>query len=65
MPCNSEFYDRLQFKAKIIRNLDNPLVDKKRMHHVCEVCGTECERLTEWKFHSQAFRANFTVPIAT
>ena len=62
VPCGSEFYDRLQFKAKIIRNLDNPLVDKKRMHHVCEVCKTECEQLTEWKFHSQAFRANFFCP---
>lgn len=57
--CNEEFYSKLVYKAKIIRNIDNPLVDKKRLCHVCETCGTSCEQLTPWKFHCQFFRANF------
>ncbi len=57
--CNEEFYSKLLYKAKIIRNIDNPLVDKKRLCHVCETCGTLCEQLTPWKFHCQFFRANF------
>lgn len=57
--CNDEFYSKLLYKAKVIRNIDNPLVDKKRLNHTCEACGTACEQLTKWKFHCQFFRANF------
>lgn len=57
--CNEEFYSRLLYKAKVIRNIDNPLVDKKRLNHNCENCGKACEQLTKWKFHCQFFRANF------
>ncbi len=57
--CNSEFYSRLLYKAKVIRNIDSPFVDKKRLNHTCESCGNACEQLTNWKFHCQFFRANF------
>lgn len=57
--CNEDFYSKLVYKAKVIRNIDNPLVDKKRLSHVCESCGNSCEQLTPWKFHCQFFRANF------
>lgn len=57
--CNEDFYSKLVYKAKIIRNIDNPLVDKKRLCHVCETCAESCEQLTPWKFHCQFFRANF------
>ena len=57
--CNEDFYSKLLYKAKVIRNIDNPLVDKKRLNHTCEACGTACEQLTNWKFHCQFFRANF------
>ena len=57
--CDDEFYSRLLYKSKVIRNIDNPLVDKKRLNHTCESCGNTCEQLTNWKFHCQFFRANF------
>ncbi|MEE1010578.1 MAG: 3'-5' exonuclease [Acutalibacteraceae bacterium] len=57
--CNEDFYSKLLYKAKVIRNIDNPLVDKKRLNHTCEACGTPCKQLTNWKFHCQFFRANF------
>jgi len=57
--CNEDFYSKLVYKAKVIRNIDNPLVDKKRLCHVCESCSNSCEQLTPWKFHCQFFRANF------
>lgn len=57
--CNEDFYSRLLYKAKVIRNIDNPLVDKKKLNHSCENCGLQCEQLTKWKFHCQFFRANF------
>ena len=60
--CNDDFYAKLLYKAKVIRNIDNPLVDKKRLCHVCETCGTSCNQLTAWKVHCQFFRANFHCP---
>lgn len=57
--CDEEFYSRLLYKSKVIRNIDNPLVDKKRLNHTCESCGETCEQLSNWKFHCQFFRANF------
>lgn len=60
--CDEEFYSRLLYKAKVIRNIDNPLVDKKRLNHVCESCGKQCSQTTNWKFHCQFFRANFYCP---
>ena len=57
--CNDEFYDRLLFKAKVIKSLDSPLVDKKKLEHRCDSCGQLCKRLTEWKFSSQYFKAQF------
>ena len=60
--CGDDFYAKLVYKAKVIRNIDNPLVDKKRLCHVCETCGTSCNQLTAWKFHCQFFRANFYCP---
>lgn len=57
--CNEDFYSKLLYKAKVIRNIDNPLVDKKRLNHTCDACGETCRQLTNWKFHCQFFRANF------
>lgn len=57
--CNDEFYSKLVYKAKVIRNIDNPLVDKKRLEHICDTCGKPCDQLVPWKFHGQFFRANF------
>lgn len=57
--CDEEFYSRLLFKAKVIRNIDNPLVDKNSLTHICADCGRKCSQITEWKFRCQFFRANF------
>lgn len=57
--CNDEFYDRLMFKARVIKSLDNPLVDHKKLDHYCNSCGKKCDMLTEWKFSNQYFKAQF------
>ncbi len=56
-PCNDEFYEKLFFKAKVISNIDNPLVDRSKLSYRCELCGKECEVKGQWKFHNQFFRA--------
>lgn len=60
--CNDEFYGRLFFKAKVISNIDNPLVDKKEFYCNCEKCAKPCEQKSEWKYHNQFFRAVYYCP---
>ncbi|MBR6360354.1 MAG: hypothetical protein IKS04_01035, partial [Clostridia bacterium] len=57
--CDDEFHGRLLFKAKILKNIDNPLIDKKRLEHYCDTCGTQCKLVEPWKFSCNFFRANF------
>lgn len=59
MKCDEEFYARLLFKARVIGNIDDPLVDKKKMEHSCEICGERCGRISDWKLRGQFFRADF------
>lgn len=57
--CDADFYRRLSFKPKVIRNIDNPLVDKSKLCHSCAECGVPCELTGEWKYHNQFFRATY------
>ncbi|MBR6940683.1 MAG: exonuclease domain-containing protein [Clostridia bacterium] len=57
--CDEEYYARLLFKAKVLKNIDNPMIDKKRLEHYCDACGKQCELVTPWKFSCQYFRAVF------
>lgn len=58
--CDGEYYARLLYKPKIIKNIDNPLIDKKRLEHYCDTCGKLCKPVTPWKYSCQFFRATFT-----
>ncbi len=55
-----DYYTRLTFKAYIIRDLNSPLVNKKKMEFKCEKCGSDAKRLTSWSFKGQSFRAEFS-----
>lgn len=57
--CDDEYYGRLLFKAKVLKNLDNPLIDKRKLEHYCDTCGGRCELVTPWKFSCQFFRTMF------
>lgn len=54
-----DFYDRLTFKAYIIKNIDNPLINKSKLEFSCEKCKSNAVRLTPWVFKGQSFRAEF------
>ena len=60
--CNEEYYKRLLFKPKLIKSADNPCVDKKKLEHYCDFCGTKCKRTVQWKLKHQYLNANFTCP---
>ena len=55
-----DYYARLTFKAYIIRDLNSPLVNKKKMEFKCEKCGSDAKRLTSWSFKGHSFRAEFS-----
>lgn len=60
--CDKSFYDRLAFKPKIIKDMENPLIDKSKFNCVCDICGGEVKKKKNWKFVNQSFRAVFYCP---
>ena len=39
--------------------INSPLIDKSKMVCLCDVCGSTCERITDWRLMNQSFRAIF------
>lgn len=60
--CNDKFYQKLAFKPHAISNINSPLVDKSLLTYVCDTCGSEGNRLSEWKYSNQYFRAVYRCP---
>ncbi len=58
----NNYYDRLTFKAYIIKDLKSPLINRKKMEFDCEKCGAACVRVSSWGFKGQSFRAEFNCP---
>lgn len=56
---DEEFFKRMSFKPKYLRDLDNPLVDKSLMTMECPVCGSAMKQVSELKFHNRGFKADF------
>ena len=57
-----DYYARLTFKAYIIRDINNPLVNKKKMEFKCEKCSNDAKRVTSWAFKGHYFKAEFVCP---
>ncbi len=57
-----DYYARLTFKAYIIRDLNNPLVNKKKMEFKCEKCGADAKRVIPWSFKGHYFKSEFVCP---
>lgn len=54
-----DYYKRLTFKAYIIRDINNPLVNKKKMEFKCERCGGDTKRMSSWAFKDRYFKSEF------
>ena len=57
--CDNAFYLKLSFKPKVITDINSPLIDRSKMKCLCDVCGSSCERITDWRVMNQSFRAIF------
>lgn len=60
--CDDRFYERMNFKPFIIKDINNPLVDKSKFKCVCDICGGKVIRKKKWRFVNQSFRAEFYCP---
>lgn len=57
--CDNSFYSKITFKPKVITDINSPLVDKTKMRCLCDNCGANCERISDWRIINQSFRGIF------
>ena len=57
--CDSDFYARLAFRPYVIKDKNDPLIDKSMFNCFCDICGGKAETLKNWKFTNQSFRGVF------
>ena len=57
--CDKEFYARLDFKPYVIKDKNDPLIDKNLFNCYCDICGGKVETKKKWKFMNQSFRGVF------
>lgn len=53
--ANEEFYRRLNFKTRLLSDLDDPVLDKEQLRFHCEQCGKELLPERDWRYRSRAF----------
>lgn len=57
--CDYDFYARLLFHPYVIKNKNDPLIDKNLFNCFCEICGGKVQTVKKWKFMNQSFRGIF------
>ena len=57
--CDYDFYSRLLFHPYVIKNKNDPLIDKNLFNCFCEICGGKGQTVKKWKFMNQSFRGIF------
>lgn len=60
--CDNEFYARLDFRPYVIKDKNDPLIDKSLFNCYCDICGGKVEIKKKWKFMNQSFRGIFFCP---
>ncbi|MBO5797483.1 MAG: exonuclease domain-containing protein [Clostridia bacterium] len=53
--ADDAFYDRLNFKAYYIRDIDSPLIARHHLRFRCPSCGRTLRRRGEWRSYNNAF----------
>jgi len=58
-PCDANFFAELEFKPRVISDLKSPLVDPRQLYYICRSCGRPAKQISEWRFASRGFQAEF------
>ena len=61
-PCDAAFYAQLEYKPRVISDINSPLLDKRQLYYICRGCGRPARRTTDWRFASRGFQAEFECP---
>jgi inhibitor of KinA sporulation pathway (predicted exonuclease) len=61
--CKRTFFEALEYKPRMLTDIDNVLVDKDELYYDCGRCGASCERLSEWHFNGRGFLALYCCPV--
>lgn len=57
--CDYDFYARMAFRPYVIKDKNDPLIDKKVFNCYCDICGGKVETVKKWKFVNQSFKGVF------
>jgi len=57
--ADKRFYDRLLYKNLTLSNINDPLINKRRMRSNCPDCSKPARRVTDWKYKKPYFSAMF------
>lgn len=60
--CDRRFYEKLEFKPRLVRDIHSPLIDSSQFDCVCDVCGGKLKQKSGWRFEGSSFRADFHCP---
>jgi len=58
-PCDAAFYAQLEYKPRVISDINSPLVDQRQLYYICRGCGRPARQATDWRFASRGFQAEF------
>lgn len=59
---DEEFYKKITFKTKIIKDINNPLINRDEMYFNCDCCNSKAQQLSRFKLKNNSFIANFICP---
>lgn len=60
--CDTVFYKKLSFKPYVIKDLNDPDIDRSKLKCVCDTCGGKVVKKKKWSFVNNSFRAEFYCP---
>ncbi len=60
--CDENFYKRLYFKPYIIKDINDPALDRSKFKCFCDTCGGKVVKKKKWRFINNSFRAEFYCP---
>lgn len=60
--CGQAFYDKITFRTRYIKELDDPQVRPEHLAFQCPGCGAQAKRASQWSLRNRGFRAEFRCP---
>lgn len=54
---DEDFYQQMLFKPYIIKELDDPAMDRSMLDCSCILCGAPAAKVSDWKFSGSSFHA--------